>query len=148
VFAVPGQIFSGVSRGTHSLINQGATLINSVDDLLDALPQDYTRTLGGESLEPNRQLSPRQDRISKQSAKTARSQSTEKRSTSTSQPKANLNLTPDEQTVLSAMGGDSVHIDEITRVTQLPIGKVSSLLVMLELKGIVQQLPGKQFVKK
>ena len=46
VFAVPGQIFSGVSRGTHSLINQGATLINSVDDLLDALPQDYTTGLG------------------------------------------------------------------------------------------------------
>ena len=150
VFAVPGQIFSGVSRGTHSLINQGATLINSVDDLLDALPQGYTGILGGESLEPNRQLSPRQDRIPKQPAKTAHSQSTEKRSTSTSQPKAkvNLNLTPDEQIVLSAMDTDSVHIDEITRITQLPIGKVSSLLVMLELKGIVQQLPGKQFVKK
>ena len=71
VFAVPGQIFSGVSRGTHSLINQGATLINSVDDLLDALP-DYAQTLGGESPEPSRQLSPRQDRISKQPAKTAR----------------------------------------------------------------------------
>ena len=148
VFAVPGQIFSGVSRGTHSLINQGATLINSVDDLLDALPQDYTRFLGGESSEATHQPSPQQDRISKQPDKTARPQSIEKRSTSTPQPKANFNLTPDEQTVLSAMGTDSIHIDEITRVTQLPIGKVSSLLVMLELKGIVQQLPGKQFVKK
>ena len=139
VFAVPGQIFSGVSRGTHSLINQGATLINSVDDLLDALPQNYTQILGGESLEPP---------SAKQPDKIARPQSVEKRSTPTPQPKANLNLTPDEQTVLSAMGAASVHIDEITRVTQLPIGKVSSLLVMLELKGIVQQLPGKQFVKK
>ena len=139
VFAVPGQIFSGVSRGTHSLINQGATLINSVDDLLDALPRNYTQILGGESLEPP---------SAKQPDKIARPQSFEKRSTPTPQPKANLNLTPEEQTVLSAMDADSVHIDEITRITQLPIGKVSSLLVMLELKGIVQQLPGKQFVKK
>ena len=139
VFAVPGQIFSGVSRGTHSLINQGATLINSVDDLLDALPQDYTQILGRESPEVTRQPAP---------SKRARPQSVENRSTPTPQPKANLNLTPDEQTVLSAMDADSVHIDEITRVTQLPIGKVSSLLVMLELKGVVQQLPGKQFVKK
>ena len=139
VFAVPGQIFSGVSRGTHSLINQGATLINSVDDLLDALPQNYTQILGGESLElPS----------ANQPDKIARPQSVEKRSTPTPQPKANLNLTSDEQVVLSAMDADSVHIDEITRLTQLPIGKVSSLLVMLELKGIVQQLPGKQFVKK
>ena len=145
VFAVPGQIFSGMSRGTHSLINQGATLINSVDDLLDALPQDYTKVMGGESIEPTRQPS-----SSKRSDKVDRPQSVAKRSTPASQPKAKVvpNLTPDEQTVLSAMGGDSVHIDEITRVTQLPIGKVSSLLVMLELKGVVQQLPGKQFVKK
>ena len=145
VFAVPGQIFSGVSRGTHSLINQGATLINSVDDLLDALPQDYTQVLEGESPEAARQPS-----SSKRSDKAARPQSVEKRSTPTPQPKAKveLNLTPDEQVVLAAMAADSVHIDEITRITQLPIGKVSSLLVMLELKGIVQQLPGKQFVKK
>ena len=145
VFAVPGQIFSGVSRGTHSLINQGATLINSVDDLLDALPQNYTTFLGGESPQPTRQPSP-----AKRPDKVAHPKSVEKRSTPIPQPKTKteLNLTPDEQTVLSAMDADSVHIDEITRVTQLPIGKVSSLLVMLELKGIVQQLPGKQFVKK
>ena len=143
VFAIPGQIFSNVSRGTHSLINQGATLINSVDDLLDALPQNYTKVLGGESPE-----STRQPPSLKRPNKAARPQPIEKRSIPTPQPKANLNLTSDEQTVLSAMKADSVHIDEITRVTQLPIGKVSSLLVMLELKGIVQQLPGKQFVKK
>ena len=145
VFAVPGQIFSGMSRGTHSLINQGATLINSVDDLLDALPQDYTKILGRESPEVTLQPPP-----SKRPDRVASPQSGAKRSTPASQSKTKveLNLTPDEQVVLSAMGAASVHIDEITRVTQLPIGKVSSLLVMLELKGIVQQLPGKQFVKK
>ncbi len=148
VFAVPGQIFSNVSRGTHSLINQGATLINSVDDLLDALPRDYTKVLGGESPEPTRQTPPRMNQDSKRSDKAAPLQSTRKGSTPPSQPKTNLNLTADEQAVMSAIGEESVHIDEITRVTQLPIGKVSSLLVMLELKGIVQQLPGKQFVKK
>ncbi len=143
VFAVPGQIFSNVSRGTHSLINQGATLINSVDDLLDALPQDYTKVLGGASPETTRQPPP-----SKRSDKVVRPQSAEEKSAPVPQPKAELNLTPDEQTVLSVIDTSSIHIDEITRVTQLPIGKVSSLLVMLELKGIVQQLPGKQFVKK
>ena len=148
VFAVPGQIFSNVSRGTHSLINQGATLINSVDDILDALPQDYTRILRQEPA--TRQPTPRRDRGSKRSEQAAHPQSTEAKSTPTSQSniQAELNLTPDEQAVLSTMDASSVHIDQIARDTQLPIGKVSSLLVMLELKGIVQQLPGKQFVKK
>ena len=150
VFAVPGQIFSDVSRGTHSLINQGATLINSVDDLLDALPQNYARSLRRESLEATLQPPPRRNRGSKRSDKVARPQSAEERSTPVPQPKTKVepNLTPDERAVLSTMDADSVHIDQIARVTQLPIGKVSSLLVMLELKGIVQQLPGKQFVKK
>ena len=146
VFAIPGQIFSNVSRGTHSLINQGATLINSVDDLLDALPQNYTKIVGQASSEATRQPPPRRNRGSKRSDKAAPPKS----SAPIPQPKTDvdLNLTPDEQTVLSVLDADSVHIDEITRVTRLPIGKVSSLLVMLELKGIVQQLPGKQFVKK
>lgn len=148
VFAVPGQIFSNVSRGTHSLINQGATLINSVDDILDALPQDYTGVLRQESSEAARQLPPRRNQRSKGSDKATRPQSVEAKPAPTAQPKPAPNLTSDEQTVLSTMDADSVHIDEITRATQLPIGKVSSLLVMLELKGIVQQLPGKQFVKK
>ena len=148
VFAVPGQIFSNVSRGTHSLINQGATLINSVDDILDALPQDYTGILRQEPA--TRQPTPGRDRGSKRFDRTTHPQSTEAKSTPTSQSntQAELNLTPDEQAVLSTMDASSVHIDQIARDTQLPIGKVSSLLVMLELKGIVQQLPGKQFVKK
>ena len=148
VFAVPGQIFSNVSRGTHSLINQGATLINSVDDILDALPQDYTGILRQEPA--TRQPTPGPDRGSKRSDRTTRPQSVEAKSTPASQSntQTELNLTPDEQAVLATMDASSIHIDQIARDTELPIGKVSSLLIMLELKGIVQQLPGKQFEKK
>lgn len=37
VYAVPGSIFSDASRGTHKLIQQGARLISSVDDILEDL---------------------------------------------------------------------------------------------------------------
>ena len=39
VFAVPGEIFSELSTGTHKLINNGAKLVNTVDDLLNELPR-------------------------------------------------------------------------------------------------------------
>jgi DNA processing protein len=37
VFAVPGEITSGLSKGTNDLIRQGATPLLTVDDVLEAL---------------------------------------------------------------------------------------------------------------
>lgn len=38
VFAVPGQVFSGMSAGPNQLIKQGAKLVQTVEDILDELP--------------------------------------------------------------------------------------------------------------
>ncbi|MDH3359276.1 MAG: DNA-processing protein DprA [Desulfobulbaceae bacterium] len=38
VFAVPGRIDSGKSEGTHRLLQEGAKLVHSVDDILEELP--------------------------------------------------------------------------------------------------------------
>jgi DNA processing protein len=52
VFAVPGQIDSRMSRGCHQLIRDGATLVESVDDVLEELGPLATPTIdnAGESL--------------------------------------------------------------------------------------------------
>ena len=56
-------------------------------------------------------------------------------------------LTSNEQTVFNAIGAPASHIDVIVRTTQLPINQVSSVLLTLELKGMVQRLPGNQFIR-
>ena len=38
VFAVPGPIFSKVSRGPHHLLRQGAKIVEGIDDILNELP--------------------------------------------------------------------------------------------------------------
>ncbi|MDE0013326.1 MAG: DNA-processing protein DprA [Candidatus Poribacteria bacterium] len=150
VFAVPGEIFSELSAGTHRLINNGAKLINNVDDLLNELPQHVLSQLqsstSGSQRSDIKTESSQKSFIQKRNTKIAATQPpTEARQPVQSAPPPDL--TPDERTVFDAIGVPSSHIDTIVRTTQLPISQVSSVLLMLELKGIIQQLPGKQFTR-
>ena len=140
VFAVPGEIFSQLSTGTHKLINEGAKLINTVDDLLNELPP-YVLS----QIQPQASPSP----VPNMEAVPTQPSPTERNDTEPipETPPPPPDLTPDEKTIFEAIEVPSSHIDTIVRTTQLPISQVSSVLLMLELKGIVQQLPGKQFTK-
>lgn len=145
VFAVPGQIFSKLSQGTHKLINQGATLIHSVDDLIDGLPQTFTEFAASSSpaSQPHEQHP-----LPTSTTSPARQLTLDNLPHSEDNPAPSVQLTPDEGAVLSAIDAPTSHIDQIVRTAQLPINRVSSVLLTLELKGIVEQLPGKQFAKK
>lgn len=151
VFAVPGEIFSELSTGTHRLINNGAKLVNTVDDLFNELPrhalsQIQSAASASSMPEAETEPSPQVPVIEKRTPERAAAQS----SVEVEQPPQITpppDLTPDERTVFDAIEDPSSHIDTIVRATQLPIGQVSSVLLMLELKGVVQQLPGKQFTK-
>ncbi len=56
-------------------------------------------------------------------------------------------LSKEEREVYDAIRGTETPIDDITRASGLPTGLVSSVLLRLELKHLVKQLPGKHFVK-
>jgi DNA processing protein len=55
---------------------------------------------------------------------------------------------PDEAVLLQSLDQHPRHIDEICRSLQWPVSQVMSMLLSLELKGAVEQLPGKYFVCK
>lgn len=55
-------------------------------------------------------------------------------------------VTADEAALLEALPGSPVQIDEICRSIQWPVSRVMAVLLALELKGVVRQLPGKYFV--
>lgn len=57
-------------------------------------------------------------------------------------------LTAVEQAVLSVLTNTPMHIDEITIASQLPPGKVSSSLLILELNDLIKRLPGAYFVRR
>jgi DNA processing protein len=56
-------------------------------------------------------------------------------------------LKPDEKLVYDSIGDTETPIDAIITRSNLPSGRVSSTLLLLEMKRLVKQLPGQHFVK-
>jgi DNA processing protein len=56
-------------------------------------------------------------------------------------------LKPEEKLIYDAIGENETPIDAIISRTNLPSGRVSSTLLLLEMKHLVKQLPGQHFVK-
>ncbi len=52
-----------------------------------------------------------------------------------------------EEKLLGLLGSEPVHVDALTRASDLPISVVSSTLAMLELRGVVRQVTHMQYVR-
>jgi DNA processing protein len=115
VFAVPGSIQSFKSTGTHTLIKQGAKLVENAQDVLEELEAFFDAPHRSEDRAPG-------DKSSVVSS-----------------------LPLDELTVYKALSPYPEHIDTLVRKTSIDPGKLLALLLQLELKGMVHQLPGKLF---
>ncbi len=57
-------------------------------------------------------------------------------------------LKEEERKVYELLSSDPCQIDVICGKVNLPVSKVSSILMMLEVKGLITQLPGKHFARK
>jgi DNA processing protein len=62
-------------------------------------------------------------------------------------PDRSASLKPDEKLVYDSIGESETPIDAIITRSNLPSGRVSSTLLLLEMKRLVKQLPGQHFIK-
>lgn len=127
VMAVPGKIDSPLSQGPHQLIRQGARLVESVEDVMEAL--GYV----GEQLKDHTALAAKEatDKVEAALFDTAK-----------------FNLKGYEKTIYEALGKEPVHIDQIITDTDLPAGAANAAVMSLRLKGLIRQFPGNLFAKR
>ena len=118
VFAVPGPIGRQGVAGPHRLIKEGAKLVECAEDIVEELLPMVSRRATGTLLDAEK---PR-----------LRSQPV---------------LTEREQQVWDALDMDPLHIDLIARHLNLGIAETAEVLLHLEMKGLVRQLPGTLFVR-
>jgi len=127
VMAVPGKIDSPLSQGPHSLIKQGAKLIESVEDIMEAIGyvgaqlKDHTALATKEAVE--KAEAPLFDTTK-------------------------LNLKGHEKAIYETLGKEPLHIDQIIADTSLPAGTVNATVMSLRLKGLIRQFPGNLFAKR
>jgi DNA processing protein len=129
VYAVPGRIDQATSAGCHQLIRDGATLLTSVDDILNELnyldgfqPQPIPPK-GGDELE-----------------------SDVDENTRAGPPSQTSGLSDAEQTLLNCFsGGGILSLDAIAAQTGRSAGELSATLMMLELKRLVAKRSDGQF---
>ncbi|MBL7154683.1 MAG: DNA-protecting protein DprA [Phycisphaerae bacterium] len=126
VMAVPGKIDSPLSKGTHKLLKEGARLIESVEDVMEAL--GYI----GEQLGSH--------------VNQATAEAVEKVETPLFDA-SNLKLSADERVVYDSLDKDPKHLEQVIGDTELSPGIVSAGLISLRLKGLIKQLPGSMFVR-
>lgn len=122
VFAVPGSIDSAGSRGTNKLIKQGAKLTENTDDILEEILPQIEQTM------------PR------------KVPSVPAAAVVTVEKPESLNAV--EQTVLGLISKKRMHIDDLISASGLSSGEMLSVVTMMELRGMLQQHPGKFFSKK
>ena len=126
VFCVPGSIFSPASDFTNRMIKEGAKLVAGLSDILEELNLvDVT---------PKAKTPP--------NASKALEHASEQLSFAAADDDE-----PEEQELLNRLTDSPAHIDDIQRLSGLPITSVSSTLTMLELKGKIKQVGCMHYIR-
>lgn len=126
VFAVPGPIGSPTSAGTNQLLKDGARLVTSTADILEEL-RGVGAAFSGSGT-PSRPES---------------AAATDSAVAAPSAPPADL--APDEARVFGVLSPEPRHVDELAASSELAPSNVLAALLGLELRGLVESLPGKQY---
>ena len=118
VFAVPGFVKAENSQGPNGLIKQGAKLVETAADVIE-------------------ELLPQLDAVFRESL--------QRRVPATVGTGAQVDRK--EAPVYEMLSSDPTHIDDLIARTGLPAADIAGLLLAMELKGAIRQLPGHSYIR-
>ena len=117
VFAIPGSIYNPLSKGCHQLIRQGAKLVETADDILFELREPLRHFVNQEDV----------------SVSTATNQT----------ENSDFATDKEQQQVLEAIDYNLTTIEQIIQRSRYSSEKISSMLLILELNGLISSEQGR-----
>jgi DNA processing protein len=127
VFAIPGSIYDPLSKGCHALIKEGAKLVEKTSDILEEL-FDKKHFFASAPIASSTGISDDDDFLLLPNIKDS-------------------DLDEEQKHILECMGTSAVSIDNLVDQSGLTVESISSLLLMLELRGWVASQSGGLYVR-
>jgi len=149
VFAVPGSVDAPLSRGPNQLIRRGeATLVTCGWDVLEEYAARYPHKVKHATELPAEVAEQRLNTVNISEDNFG----AQKKVVDKAQNRTYIDLTDcgaeftdDERDILQALNNRVLVPDDIVDLTQIPARRVLSALTMLQVRGLVEEGPGKQF---
>ncbi len=138
VFAVPRRITDTEYLGTNVLIQQGAKLVNSADDILAEYPYAV-------KIKPERANTEKPSRVVK-TEKKKENNTVNKPTTENKEINEKYNsLNGKDKSIIDLLRMRDMQIDEISRELGISVGELNTRLIMLECSGFIKRLPASAY---
>ena len=130
VFAIPGSIHNPMAKGCHRLIRDGAKLVEEAADVLVELPPLLELVMESAAAPADKPAAGPGGMPGEAPEETG--------------PLASR---PGYAELLAALGFDPCGISDLARRTGLTAAELSSMLLLLEMEGLVEALPGGRYCR-
>jgi DNA processing protein len=139
VFAIPGSIHNPLARGCHTLIRQGAKLIETAQDILEELGP-LSATFG--HLQSEVFSHPRENGDPVRVDSRMRGNDGKQRGNYTERGKNENKLDSEYQKLLEYIGYETTPVDVLVERSGFTASNISSMLLILELQGHIKSTVG------
>jgi DNA processing protein len=140
VFALPGRIDNRMSAGPHKLIREGASLVTSVQEIVEGLTPLPAEVHAPTLFDPE---------PSGEEQPSARPEDSEgPAATLTPEPKPVVPVTAQQSRIVEAISDGPTSVDAIVERTTFPVQVVLQELTILSLKGLIQRVDGQTYERR
>lgn len=129
LFAVPGDINRERSEGANNLLKEYAVPVTSARDIIEYYSFEYSEIAKIREIQRTKGIEKQEEYKENEIIKSD----------------IYKDLTEEEKHIITKLSQEPISFEKLMNLTEIPADKLTSLITMLEIKGKLKTLPGKNF---